>query len=78
MSNRLLFSAVAVLAFNGVAMANSQEGKLVSVFEENNAIALVQATPCQDLAIDIYESKIGNGPDDLTFLNALMAMCHLD
>lgn len=53
-SKKLLFSAMAVLAFNGVAMANSAEVKGLTTLDNEFKIVLVQekATPCEDDAID--------------------------
>ena len=47
-SKKLLFSAVAVLAFNGVAMANSAEVEELTTLNSEYKIVLVQekATPC--------------------------------
>lgn len=47
-SKKLLFSAVAVLAFNGVAMANSLEVKELTTLKNEYKIVLVQekATAC--------------------------------
>lgn len=77
-SKKLLFSAMAVLAFNGVAIANSAEVKGLTTLDNEFKIALVQekATPCEDDAIDFYEVVVGDGEDDLTLLNELIGACH--
>ena len=77
-SKKLLFSAVAVLAFNGVAMANSVEEKESTTLNNELTIMelLQQATPCEDKALDFYELVIDGGEDNLTLLNELIGACH--
>lgn len=69
-----------MVAFSGVAMANTAEVKELTALNNKVQTFVIeeQATPCQDLAIDIYEREIGSGDDDLTLLNDLMSMCQLN
>lgn len=55
---KLVFTAIAMIAFSGAAMAST-----------------VEATPCQDAAIDFYEAIIGDGEDDPELLNELLSHC---
>ena len=84
---KLVFTALVVVGISGAAMANTAKGieKVVISNENKVEVAVFQgpgenegvATQCQDMAIDVYEHEIGSGADDLTLLNALMAMCEL-
>lgn len=78
-SKKLLFSAVAVLAFNGVAMANSAEVKELTILNNELKIDPVteETTPCQDNAISYYESviKLRGGVEDTALLSSLMYHC---
>lgn len=75
---KLLFTALAVVAFSGVAMANSVEVEESTIL--NNVLKIVekqeQATPCEDKALDFYELVIDGGEDNLTLLNELIGACH--
>jgi len=71
---KLLFTAIAVIAFSGVSKAETKEVK--------SGIKVVkiqlQATPCQDAAIDVYEfavSEFYGGCDDIDLLNRLLSRC---
>jgi hypothetical protein len=71
---RFLFTAIAVIAFSGVSMAETKESKSEVKVEKQ----LLHATPCQDRAIDIYEyvmNEYNNGGDDIDLLNALLSNC---
>ncbi|MBQ0907301.1 hypothetical protein KBJ98_01140 [Flavobacterium sp. F-328] len=84
---KMIFTALAVVAFSGAAMANTGEVKEDVVFSNENKVeaAVVQgpgdnegtATPCQESAIIIYESIVKDGPDRPDLLNALMGLCML-
>lgn len=72
-----VFTALAVVAFSGVAMANTVEveKELVDIvkFEEGG-----DATPCQNMMLDIYDYTIdtyNGGGDDIDLLNALLSNC---
>lgn len=71
---KLLFTAIAVIAFSGVAMAETKEVKTeVKVVNEQ-----LEATPCQDAAIDLYEYFINDyngGCDNINLLNSLLSRC---
>jgi hypothetical protein len=77
---KLVFTAIAVIAFSGVAMAETTEAK-----SEFKILAeQVEATPsddaCQQNAIDAYERYIAlyrNNVDDVDLLNAMMSICQL-
>lgn len=74
---KLLFTALAVVVFSGVTMANNVEAKKLEtkVIKEN---VVLKATPCQDMMIDIYEytmNTYNNGGDDISLLNALLSNC---
>ncbi|MGL2994443.1 hypothetical protein [Flavobacterium sp. TSSA_36] len=80
---KMIFTAMAVLAFSAVSMANTIEVKEEVVVNNESKVenTLNQdeqtATPCEDRAIDIYESIIGDGPDNITLLNNLLSLCSL-
>ncbi|WP_188048933.1 hypothetical protein [Flavobacterium sp. GP15] len=66
-----------MVAFSGVAMANNNEVAKLKISVKNEML-LVKATPCQDMAIDIYEYVVDTyncGEDDIDLLNALMSNC---
>lgn len=69
-----MFTAIAVIAFSGVSMAETKEVKReVKVVKDQ-----LEATPCQDMAIDIYEyvmNEYNCGGDDIGLLNALLSNC---
>lgn len=68
---KLLFTALAVVAFSGVSMAETREAiSEVKVVKEQ-----LEATPCQDAAINLYELVIGQEDDNIDLLNALLALC---
>ena len=83
---KLVFSALAVVAFSGVVLANTAgvNGKVVTMSENKVEILVVQgpgdnegtATPCEDKALDFYEVIIADGEDNLTLLNELISACH--
>lgn len=72
---KLLFTAIAVIAFSGVSMAETKEVKFnkieISVVKKKEK----EATPCQNAAINTYEQLIGQGADDWDLLNALLSKC---
>jgi hypothetical protein len=84
---KLVFTALAVLAFSGAAIANTGEVKEDVVFSNENKVeaAVVQgpgdnegeATPCENMALDFYELiiSIEGGEDDLDLLNDLLGTC---
>jgi hypothetical protein len=68
---KLVFTAIAVIAFSGVSMAETTEVKSeVKVLAEQ-----IEATPCEDAAIDFYEAIIEDGEDDIDLLNELLSYC---
>ena len=77
---KLIFTALAAVAFSGVAMANSTEVKYVIAMQTKaKEIKILQATPCEDAAIDTYELIISNRydqEDDIGLLNDLIGLCH--
>jgi hypothetical protein len=85
---KLVFTALAVVAFSGAAMAKTAEVKEeVLVGKESEVVILAvqgpgdseaTATPCQDAAINIYEyvmNTYNNGCDNLDLLHNLLAQC---
>jgi hypothetical protein len=83
---KLVFTALAVVAFSGVAMANTVEVKEAVVInnevkaEKANLEGSVgndgEATECENIALDFYEVIIGDGADNIDLLNELIAACH--
>ena len=72
---KLVFTALAVVAFSGVAMANTEEVKKeVIEIKENKEI--LEATPCEDRMIDLYEYAIGDGPENIALLNKYLNICY--
>ena len=68
---KLVFTALAVVAFSGIAMANTAEVKTSSLKVEQ-----VEEKTCKEKAVDIYEGIIGTGSDNLALLNDLIGLCH--
>ena len=68
---KLLFTALAVVAFSGVAMAETS--KLES---KPLKLEQVKEKSCEDRAVDIYEGIIQGGSDNLALLNDLIGLCH--
>ena len=68
---KLLFTAFAVVAFSGVAMAETS--KLES---KPLKLEQVKEKSCEDRAVDIYEGIIQGGSDNLALLNDLIGLCH--
>ncbi|MBG6060312.1 hypothetical protein IWX83_000075 [Flavobacterium sp. CG_9.1] len=66
-----MFTALAVVAFNGVAMAKTEEVKTNSLNVEK-----VAEKTCEEKAVDIYEGVMGSGSDNLALLNDLIGLCH--
>jgi hypothetical protein len=83
---KLVFTALAVVAFSGVALASSLESaQHVEQGQKNYFEALNvsgpgdnegTATECENNAIDFYELIIDGGKDNLTLLNDLIGGCH--
>ncbi|WP_159687583.1 hypothetical protein [Flavobacterium sp. 9R] len=74
---KMIFTAMAVLAFSAVSVANTIEVKEEVVV--NNESKEVIGTPCEDSAINSYEEFINafhDGEDDLDLLNDLLSVCH--
>ena len=70
---KLFFTAIAMIAFSGVSMANT--------IEEKEEIVIVD--DCQQNVIDYYESVMDEfcgspacGGDNPKLLNALMSICN--
>ena len=68
---KLVFTAFAVVAFSGVAMAETS--KLES---KPLKLEQVKEKSCEDRAVDIYEGIIQGGSDNLALLNDLIGLCH--
>lgn len=71
---KLLFTAIAVIAFSGVSMAETTAIKSQS----NVEMQQIEATPCQNKALDTYEWLMDNfysGGDNINLLNALLSNC---
>lgn len=67
-----MFTAIAVIAFSGVSMAETKEVKReVKVVKDQ-----LEATPCEDAAIDFYEVIIGGNADNIDLLNELLSYCN--
>lgn len=82
---KMIFTAMAVLAFSAVSMANTIEVKEEVVVNNESKVenTLNQdeqtATPCEDQAIDNYEyimCEYNNGGDDIALLNYLLSFCY--
>jgi len=82
-----MFSLVATLAFGSLAMANSvdvETVEAVNITVENVEIKTVESSlktvllaPCHDAAYNQYELIVGDGPDSINLLNALVNYyCH--
>jgi hypothetical protein len=67
---KVIFTAIAMIAFSGASMASTKEESKVPVAEE-------ETTRCQDAAIDYYEAVMAQngGGDDIRFLNQLLSRC---
>lgn len=74
---KLLFTALAVVAFSGVSMANSAEAKESETkkLKINFATFQEQETPCQAAAVDEYLRYINDGVDQIDVLNYLLSKC---
>ena len=68
---KLVFTALAVVAFSGAAMAKTEEVKTNLLNIEQ-----VKEKTCEEKAVDIYEGVVGTGPDNLALLNDLIGLCH--
>ena len=72
---KLLFTAIAVIAFSGVSMAETKEVK------NEVEVLKIQLEPndcCVDNALDVYEfavSEFYGGCDNINLLNELLAHC---
>lgn len=64
-----------MVAFSGVAMANNVEVK-EEVVVNNESKEVPEATPSEDRMIDLYEYAIGDGPDNIAFLNKYLSICN--
>ena len=74
----MVFTAIAVVAFTGVSMANTKEVKPVAKKIKTTKIVVKKATPCQELMMDTYTfimDNIRGGGDDWALLNRLMSKC---
>ena len=65
---KLIFTAIAMVAFSGVSMAGALE------LETTNQLP-IDKIKCQQAATDYYIQVIGDGPDDPALYNQLMARC---
>ncbi len=71
---KLFFTAIAVIAFSGVSMAGTfEDPKDVNAKQTNKEV--LKPTPCQDAALNFYESIVGNGPDNIPLLQHLLSYC---
>lgn len=79
---KMIFTAMAVLAFSAVSMANTIEVKEEVVVNNESKVEVLntegEATQCQETAINIYEfvmNTYNNGVDNLDLLHNLLAQC---
>ncbi|MBF4466837.1 hypothetical protein [Flavobacterium sp. LC2016-12] len=70
---KVLFTALMVVAFNAAANAKNVEVKNTLLKTE---VVQQQEQACEQRAIDVYESIIGGGADNISLLNALIGLCH--
>ncbi|TDE52760.1 hypothetical protein [Flavobacterium sp. GT3P67] len=80
---KLLFTALAVVAFSGVAMANTAEVKEEVIIKNESKVELVvveeEPSQCELDAVGTYEFfmyEYNDGGDNIDLLNALIAVCH--
>jgi hypothetical protein len=65
---KIMFTAIAMVAFSGVSMAGTLE------LEAANQLP-IDKVKCQNAAIDYYIQVIDDGPDDPVLFNQLMSRC---
>ncbi len=79
---KLVFTAFAVVAFSGVAMANTTVVEEVIINSESKSdliVAKVEPSQCELDAVGTYEFfmyEYNNGGDNIDLLNSLIAVCH--
>lgn len=75
---KLVFTALAVVAFSGVAMAKTGEVKEEVVVSSEIKKVSEDFNACEERAINTYESIISSYEvlDDLALLNYLIGRCH--
>lgn len=62
-----------MVAFSGVAMANSTEVKESTTLK--NEIKEL-ATPCEERMMGLYEFAVGDGPDNVELWNKYLSICN--
>ena len=76
---KLVFTAFAVVAFSGVAMANTAEVKELTVLKNEIKVVIIQQeeNSCQAAVIAYYEQVMENrgGGEDTLLLSSLMYNC---
>lgn len=68
---KLLFTVIAAVAFSGVMMGENRT-------QIQKTKLMLNATPCQNMMLDIYEYTMNTyncGGDDINLLNALLSNC---
>jgi hypothetical protein len=80
---KLVFTALAVVAFSGVAMAKTgevkEEATLNNEIKVQKVLAEEEPSQCELDAVGTYEFfmyEYNNGGDNIDLLNALIAVCH--
>ena len=82
---KLFFTAIVMVAFSAVSMANTIEIKEIEVIAEKTLIDIEKAS-CTDIAISAYEFAMdsecgipgsGCGGDSPELLNLFMGWCYL-
>ena len=79
---KMIFTAMAVLAFSAVSMANTIEVKeevVVNNESKVEVLVLEKDKSCTDQAIVNYEyimCEYNNGGDDIALLNFLLSYCY--
>jgi hypothetical protein len=65
---KVIFTAIAMIAFSGASMANTKEVKKKVAKEE-------VMTKCMSAAIAYYEAVMGCCNDDIAFYNSVVSRC---
>ena len=75
---KMFFTAIALVAFTGISMANTKETKKsVTPIKAKTTKMVVVGTPCQEMMLDAYETiiEIRNNGEDWKLLNYLLSKC---
>ncbi|WP_428223577.1 hypothetical protein [Flavobacterium sp.] len=70
---KLVFTALAVVAFSGAGMAKTNSLNITKK-NQNIKTTIVKKT-CKEIAIEFYEIIVGDGSDDIKLLNRLLSYC---